>query len=65
MLKRTMNTMETMVLIVAVVISGIWMFTHTGIINGIPFMICVLTLVWNQIKGLVEKETEDNDKEQA
>lgn len=65
MLKRTMNTMETMVLIAAVVISGIWMFTHTGIINGIPFLICVLALVWNQIKYLVEKETEGNDKEQA
>jgi hypothetical protein len=65
MLKETMNTMVTMVLIVAVVLSGIWMFTHTGIINGIPFLICVLALVWNEIKDLAEKETEDNDKEQA
>ena len=65
MLKRTMNTMETMVLVVAVVISGIWMFTHAGIINGIPFLICVLALVWNNIKGLVEKEDAEDQKEQA
>ncbi len=65
MLRRTMNTMETTVLVAAVVISGIWMFTHAGIINGIPFLICVLTLVWNHVKGLVEKEDTEDQKEQA
>lgn len=65
MLKETMNTMVTMVLMVAMVASGIWMFTHTGIINGIPFLICVLALVWDQIRDLVEKEDTDDDKEQA
>ena len=65
MLRRTMNTMETMILVTVTLASGIWMLTHDGIINGIPFLICTLALVWNHVKGLVEEDTKEDQKEQA